>query len=299
MAVEIDEMVPAEPAALALAARQHGVLSSAQLAAAGLGRGWVRHRVARGWLRRLHRGVYLVGPLEAEYSRAMAAVLAVGPGAVLSHYPAAVLWALRPTREGAMHVTTGQRDRRGRPGITIHRAMLHPKDLTRRQGIPTTSAARTILDIAATEPTTELERAFNEAGLQRRISPRSLNEQFSRYPHHKGTAALRQLLASEPRLTRSDAEILVLDLIRRAQLPRPETNTRIEGYEVDLVWRERKLIVEIDSWAFHSTRRSFEEDRRRDQRLLNNGWRVIRVTARQLTHQPEAVVATLATALAA
>jgi very-short-patch-repair endonuclease len=110
---------------------------------------------------------------------------------------------------------------------------------------------------------------------------------------------LRKLLDSEPALTRSDAEILARDLIRRAHLPQPESNVRIEGHEVDLVWRDHRLVVEIDSWAFHSMRSSFERDRRRDQLLVGKGWRVIRITARQLTYEPERVVATLATALAA
>ena len=184
------------------------------------------------------------------------------------------------------------------PRHHVHHTTLHPSDITRRHGIPTTSAARTILDLAATEPTAELERALNEAGLQRRVSPHSLNEQFSRYPRHRGTAALTRLLETEPALTRSDAEIIARDLIRKAQLPEPESNVRIEGYEVDLVWRDHGLIVEIDSWAFHSMRRSFEGDRRRDQHLVGAGWRVIRITGRQLTNEPELVVATLTRALA-
>jgi very-short-patch-repair endonuclease len=197
-----------------------------------------------------------------------------------------------------MHITLPSGAHR-RPGITIHRAPLDPRDITRRYGIPVTSAARTILDLAATEPTAEVERALNEALLQRRVSSRSLNEQFSRYPRHRGTAALKELTETEPHLTRSDAEILARDLIRRAQLPEPEGNVRIEGHEVDLVWRAQRLVIEIDSWAFHSERRSFEEDRRRDQRLITAGWRVMRITGRQLTREPHAVVATLATALAA
>jgi very-short-patch-repair endonuclease len=195
-----------------------------------------------------------------------------------------------------MHViATG----RSRPGLIVHHhTALDPRDITRRHGIPVTSAARTILDLAATEPTAELDRALNEASLQRRVSPHSLNEQFSRYPHHRGTAALTAAL-TEPLLTRSDAEKLIRRLTRRAGLPEPESNVRIEGYELDLAWRDHTLIVEVDSWAFHSTRSSFEQDRRRDQHLIGKGWRVLRITARQLTHQPEQVVATLATALAA
>ena len=110
---------------------------------------------------------------------------------------------------------------------------------------------------------------------------------------------MKEVTRTEPGFTRSEAERRAVDLIRRAGLPVPETNMRVEGHEVDLVWRAQRLVVEIDSWAFHSLRRSFEGDRRRDQRLVGAGWRVIRITARQLTHEAERVVATLATALAA
>jgi very-short-patch-repair endonuclease len=287
---EIDETRP-ESVVLAIAARQHGVVTTTQLLAAGWSRDVISGR--RGWLRRVHRGVYLVGPLAAEHTAAMAAVLATD--GEVSHYPAAVLWDWRPPREGPMHVIAA---RRGRPGITVHRVALNPADISRRHGIPVTSAARTLLDIAATEPTAELERALNEAGLQRRVSPHSLNEQFSRYPHHRGTAALKNAITIEPRLTRSDLERIALGLIRRARLPEPETNVRVEGHEVDLLWRDHGLIVEIDSWAFHSMRSSFEQDRRRDQRLTTAGYRVIRITDRQLTNEPELVVATLTRALA-
>jgi very-short-patch-repair endonuclease len=276
-----------------LASRQHAVISLAQLEQAGLGRHAVAHRVKAGWLRPLHRGVYLVGPLESPHSRAMAAVLATD--GLVSSYPAAVLWDWRPPREGPMHVIAAGRSR---AGIIVHHTALDPRDITRRHGIPVTSAARTILDLAATERTAELERALNEAGLQRRVSPRSLNEQFSRYPHHRGTAALRKAIETEPRLTRSDLERIALGLIRRARLPEPETNVRVEGHEVDLLWRDHGVIVEIDSWAFHSMRSSFEQDRRRDQRLTTAGYRVIRITDRQLTDEPELVVATLTRALA-
>ena len=211
--------------------------------------------------------------------------------------PSPVLWDLRPAREGPIDVIT-PRKLRSRAGLILHHTALDPRDITRRHGIPVTSAARTILDFAAAEPTAELERALNEAGLQRRVSPRSLKEQFSRYPHHRGTTALTKLLETEPHLTRSDAEIIARDLIRKAGLPQPESNVRIEGHEVDLLWRDHKLIVEIDSWAFHSMRSSFEGDRRRDQRLTTAGWRVLRVTARQLVFEPELVVATLTRALA-
>ncbi len=233
---------------LAAAGRQHGLVTTAQLLAPGWSKDVIAGRVRTGWLRRVHYGVYLVGPLATEHTVAMAAVLATG--SVGSHYPAAVLWALRPAREGPIDVTT-------------------PRKLHNRQ-----------------------------AGLQRRVSPRSLKEQFRRYPHHRGTAALRKATETGPHLTRSDLERIALGLIRRARLPEPETNVRVEGYEVDLLWRDHGLIVEVDSWAFHSVRSSFEQDRRRDQRLTTAGYRVIRVTDCQLTNEPELVAATLTRALA-
>jgi very-short-patch-repair endonuclease len=285
---------------LAFARDQHGVISSAQLVAAGISPRWVQRRVDRGWLRRLHRGVYLAGPLEAEHSLAMAATLAAGPGALISHYPAAVLWVLRPRCEGPMEITIVGRDRRNRDGIRIHVVnSLHPQDASRRHGIPVTSAARTLLDLAATAPTRDVERAVNEAQIHHRVSTHSLNEQFSRYPRHRGTAALKLAMRPEPKLTRSKAERLMLDLIRKARLPEPETNARVGTYEVDVLWREQKLVVEFDSYAFHSSRRSFERDRRKDRELNALGYTVLRFTWRELVHEHEAVVATLATALAA
>jgi predicted transcriptional regulator of viral defense system len=163
---------------LAVAARQHGIAVTGQLLATGWSKDVIAGRVRDGWLRRLYRGVFLVGPLETQQSRAIAAVLAA-PGSVLSHYPAAVLRALRPPREGPMHVTLPHGSHR-RPGLIVHRADLHPQDITRVHGIPVTSAARTLLDLAATEPTGELDRALNEARIARLVSDPSLNEQFSR-----------------------------------------------------------------------------------------------------------------------
>ena len=289
----------AERAAVELAGRQHGVISLEQLKLAGLGRHPVAHRVKTGWLRPLHRGVYLVGPLESAHSRLMAAALAAGPGALISHYPAAVLWGLRAPREGPVDVTIPDRRARNRPGIRVHTARLHPHDATRRLGIPVTSAARTLLDLAASEPTALLERAVNEAEVQRRVSLHSLIEQFSRYPRHRGTAALKDAMRLEPKLTRSRAERLMLALIREAGLPIPDTNVIVAGHEIDMLWRDQRLMVEIDSWEFHSVRRSFEHDRERDQALVAAGWRVVRVTWRQITRERIRVAATLATALAA
>jgi predicted transcriptional regulator of viral defense system len=188
-------------AVLAVAGRQHAVVTSAQLRDAGLGRNAVAHRIRTGWLRRRHRGVYLVGPLAGEHSRAMAAVLAVGPGALLSHDAAAALWGLRSPQKGPIDVTVAGRETRDRPGIRSHTARLHPRDATRKHGIPVTSPARTLLDLAATLPQRELDRAVEQAQVQRQASLHSLNEQFKRYPRHRGTAALTKAIRTDPKLT--------------------------------------------------------------------------------------------------
>jgi very-short-patch-repair endonuclease len=229
----------------------------------------------------------------------MAAVLALGEAALLSHDPAAVLWGYRPARIGPIDVTVPARKTRGRNGIRVHRSTLHPADASHQHGIPVTSPARTLLDLATQVTQRELDRATEEAQVQRRVSIHSLDEQFSRYPRHRGTAALRNAVQTDPQLTRSEAERRLLALIRAARLPGPRVNARIGGYEVDFHWPGAKLVVEIDGYAFHSSRSSFEHDRRRDAVLAARAWRVVRVTWRQLTDEPEALVAVLAAALAA
>jgi very-short-patch-repair endonuclease len=287
----------ADQVIVAVAARQKGVITIVQLLAAGFSHDAVAHRVKRGWLRRLHRGVYLVGPLEVPLSRPMAAVLAAGRGALLSHHPAAVLWGQRQPRDEPMHVTVIARDVRIAE-LNVHRiAHLHRQDATRHHGIPVTSPARTLLDLATTVTQRDLARATEEAQVQRRVSTHSLNEQFRRYPTHRGAAALRRAIRTDPALTRSEAERRLLGLIRAARLPAPTTNAQLHGYEVDFLWRDHNLVVEVDGYAFHSSRSSFERDRRRDRDLQSHSYRVIRFTWREITEEPEAVIAALAAAL--
>jgi very-short-patch-repair endonuclease len=279
----LTDVIGAERRVLAVAGRQHGIVSSAQLAAAGLSVDAVRHRVRRGWLRRLHRGVYAVGPLQTPHSRTMAATLAMGARALASHEAAAALWDLLPPPRGPIDVTAVGREPRRRPGIRLHTtANLHPADMTRRHGIPTTSLPRTILDLAPRR-------------VDHNLPAHALNEQFKRYPRHPGLKKLTE--AHEPHFTRSEAERRLLALIRAARLPEPETNVRLHGYEVDFLWRTPRLVVEVDGYAYHSSRAAFERDRRRDAVLGARGHRVLRVTWRQLEHERAALVATLAVAI--
>jgi very-short-patch-repair endonuclease len=229
----------------------------------------------------------------------MAAVLACGEGALLGHHPGAVVLGFRPPPAGPPHVVVPT-DVRSRPGLRVHRVSnLHPADATRVQGIPVTSPARTLLDLAAELPQRETDRATDEARVRHLVTEHSLNKQFSRYPRHPGIAALKRAQQTDPKLTRSEAERRLLELIRAARLPEPETNIRLHGHEVDFLWRECGLVVEVDGYAFHSGRGSFERDRRRDAQLATAGYTVIRFTWRQITDEPAVVVATLAATLAA
>jgi very-short-patch-repair endonuclease len=273
----------------ALAARQHGVVTTQQLAEAGLGRRSIAHRVQQGRLKRLHRGVYLVASLPAPLTPQMAAVLACGATAVLSHHAAAALWGVRPPRDGAIDVTVATG--RHRKGIRVHRRQLEPSDVTRHHGIPATTPARTLFDLAAVLPQRDLDRAVEQAQVLGLVRPRALLE---RHPHR----ALQQALQQEPALTRSEAETRLLALIRAADLPAPQTNVRVHGHEVDFYWPEHRLVVEVDGYAFHGTRQAFERDRLRDGHLQARGIQVSRITWRQIAYTPEALLVRLAATMA-
>jgi very-short-patch-repair endonuclease/predicted transcriptional regulator of viral defense system len=288
-------------AVMAIAARRHGVVTAAELAAAGLGRGAVARRVATGWLQRLHRGVYLVGPVPGPRAREAAAVLACGGTAVLSHRSAAALWGIVPPSQCDVHVTVAGAHPRPE-GVRVHRVRrLDPRDVAQHEDVPATAPARTLLDVATLLPPRELARAVEQAEILRLASPTSLAEIVERARGHHGAAPLTKALRRrhEPKLTRSEAERRMLDLIRAAKLPTPRTNVRIHGHEVDLVWPDQRLVVEIDGFTFHSSREAFERDRRRDAQLQAHGYRVMRVTWRQIIDEPHAVIARLAAALQA
>jgi hypothetical protein len=237
--------------------RQHGVVTHAQLVEEGVRRGAIEHRKASGRLTVIHRGVYLVGPLAAEGAPEMAAVLACGPDAYLSHDSAAQLRKLLPLPDspGPAHVTVAGRNPRRRRDIHIHRAItLEPDETTVLDGIPITTVARTILDLAATLDNPELEHLVAEAYAANLTSRHQLHSLIARHPNRPGAPALRALLAVTPARTRSKPERMLLALLRRARLPEPRANTRLRGYEVDLVWPQHRLVVEFDGHAFHANR---------------------------------------------
>jgi very-short-patch-repair endonuclease len=231
----------------------------------------------------------------------MAAVLYYRGHAVLSHRSAASIWGFADTTNGEIALTIVGKDARSRSGLRLFRAAtLDPHDLRVRAGLPLTSPARTLLDYAGDASPSALELAVAEARVGRLAHDRELRAAVDRAPCRKGAGSLRRLLDREavPRLTRSEAERRLQTLLLEAQLPPPEANVRVRGYEVDFLWRVEKLVVEVDGHGFHGHRAAFERDRKRDQRLVAAGYRVIRVTWRQLVGEPLAVIARIAQALA-
>jgi len=284
---------------LAFGARQHGVIARGQLVELGLTDRRIGSRVRSGRLHRVHQGVYAVGHERlTTKGRFLAAVFACGPGAALSHQSAAVLWGLRPERGPRVDVTvptTGGRKRRG--AMIVHRSPLPDHELTVRDGVPVTTVVRTLIDLADMLPRRALERIIDEASYLR-LDLDGLEPRRGR----RGYGLLRRVVADHEAgstWTRSDLEERMLALCRRSSLPIPDVNAKVEGYEVDFVWRDARLIVETDGWAAHGTRKAFERDRIRDAELTAGGWRVVRITRRRLARGPDAVARQLARLLAA
>jgi very-short-patch-repair endonuclease len=280
-----------------LAERQHGVVALWQLIQLGFDSGAIEARLARCRLHRVHRGVYAVGHRRLEWRGVLiAAVYAYGPEAVLSHRSAARLWAIRPNNRRDVDVTVPGRGLRRRPGLQPHSVRhLDPRDITKIDGIPVTTLPRTLLDLAEVVPKDHVIRALTEAERQQIIDLRAINELLARSPGRRGQRPLREILTDaviEPR-TREEFEHRFAQFCHEFGLPRPKVNTDVEGYEVDALWAESKLIVELDSWEFHRHRRAFEADRERDAVLLLAGYRVVRITWRQLTREPGKLAARL------
>ena len=287
-----------ERAIAAVAGRQDNVITLDQLLDAGLGRGAIAHRVQARTMQRMHRTVYLMGAAPPTLlARVRAAVLAVGGDAVLSHRSAAEVYGLVPEAEQDVDVTAFGRNPGVHPGVRVHRPRaLAEVDVVTVQGMPVTSVARTICDLAATESPNTVERAWQEALYRRIVTPDALAAVLKREPARRGAPVIRALIR-DPRLTRSQRERLLLKLIDQAQLPKPITNIKLHGYLVDVLWPHQRLLVEFDGWQGHGHRLAFESDRKRDQILVAGGYRVLRITDRQLLEEPLAVVARIAQAL--
>jgi very-short-patch-repair endonuclease len=265
-----------------LAGRQHGVVSTAQLVALGVGKDVVRLWLASGRLHRLHLGVYAVGhdALTAN-SRFLAAVLACGTGALLSHRCAGAVHGLLRSSPSRVEVTA-PRGRKARAGITLHCSRsIHAEDRTLVVGIPTTSVARTLVDLADVLDERRLTNAVHQAEVLRVFDLRALTAALKRVPGRKGRHRLRRVLAAyqpEPHFLRSRAERRLKRLCAEHHLPPPRFNVWVAGYELDVYWPEQQLALELDGADTHDTRHAFHEDRRRDRALAVEGIQSLRVT---------------------
>lgn len=257
-----------------LARQQWGVVTRAQLFELGFGTRGISDWVRAGRLHRLYRGIYAVGHdrLRLE-GRWLAAVLACGEGAVLSHRDAAQLWELRQSSSGLIDVTVpSQNGRIKRTGVRVHRTRrLAAKEVTTRGGLPVTTVARTLLDLADVLPTQALRRVVTQAEYRDRLDTATLAAVVENNPGRRG-AKLREAVEGRRHRTRSPLEERFLALLERHGVEEPETNVWIHGYEVDFLWTRAGLVVELDGAAAHRTRAAFNADRLRDRRL----WRCAR-----------------------
>ena len=261
-----------------IAGRQHGVISTRQLQSVGVARDVASKWTRAGRLHRLHQGVYAVGhralSLEGHW---MAAVLACGQGAALSHRSAAMLWSLLDPCPAPIDVSAPtQAGRERRTGIRLHRrAALSRRAIISHRNIPVTRPAQTIEDLRHTVPPAEFRHAIRQAGV--RGLPTGLK-------------------STDP--TRSELEDLFLVLCRSHRLPAPEVNVRVGPYLVDFVWRDRRLVVETDGYRYHRSRIAFDQDRRRDLHLREHGYEVQRLSHTQIVSEPTRVASAVRAALA-
>jgi hypothetical protein len=278
-----------------------------QLVEMGLEVRLVDKRVAAGRLHSVHQGVYAVGhPLLSRDGHRMAATIACGPHAILSHRSAAALWGLRSDSRNRLDVTAPGRRGRAPAGIDAHRdGSLRPLDRAEVRGIPCTSVARTLLDLAAVASPRELRNAVTQAEVERVFDLAAMRELIERSRRRRGVARLRRAIAEhDPRdeRARGEHERRFLEFCRHSGLPLPAVNVPlvIDGVQIeaDFLWREARLVVEADDRYSHLTVTAFEKDRRRDQRLKLAGWEVIRCTWRQVLDDPEELSRTLRVLLA-
>lgn len=291
----------AAPPLETLAARQHGVVSRTQLVELGFSPASIARRVAWGRLRPLHSGVYQVGPVEGALAIEMAAVLAAGPSAVLSHGSALRAWKLGSAPRRPVHVTVSSPCGRKRVGIVFHRTRgLDDDERTVLHGVPITSPLRSLVDAAGTLGSRESTQALASAERMGLVTPAQLADVAQRYRGRRGMTLLRNLARpeSDRAFTRSEAEERCLQLLRRASLPLPHTNVPVGPYELDFFWPDANVAVEVDGWAFHGRRPQFENDRRKDNWLRGRGIEVVRLTWRQITQEPVAAAVQVGQALA-
>ncbi|HEX5929067.1 MAG TPA: DUF559 domain-containing protein [Solirubrobacterales bacterium] len=280
---------------------QHGVVTRAQLLGVGFTREAIQHRIERGRLHPLWRGVYAVGrPEVTKLGRWMAAVLSCGPEALLGHGSAAALWKLTEREPSVVEIVLPDHLCRRRPGVRVRRhATQRAADRREHRGIPVTSPATTLIDLASRGGTERIERAVNAADRLGLIDPESLRAAIEATPTRPGAGRLRRLL-DRPTFapTESYLERRFLSLVDRAGLPTPRTQARVNGFRVDFHWPELDLVVETDGLRYHRTPGQQARDLKREQVHAAAGLRALRFTAAQVQDEPAYVARTLRTVIA-
>jgi hypothetical protein len=283
-----------------LAARQHGVVARRQLRDLGLTAGAIGRRLRGGRLHALHPGVYAVGHTSmTQQGRWLAAVLFCGPGAVLSHRSAAALWGIRDPTSGPVEVTAPKKSR-SREAIRRHFAALPPDEIRKHDGISVSSVPRTLFDLATVLPAPAVESALRQSEYLRLHDRLSLPHLLDRYPRHRGAKAIRACLSRRREASGNPhgwLEERFLPFLDCHRLPRPQLNVWLEvggrRHQVDCLWPDVGVVVELDGFAAHGTRVAFSEDRARDRRLRVAGYAVTRVAPEQLDEEPGALAADL------
>jgi very-short-patch-repair endonuclease len=285
------------PAAWELARRQHGVVARWQLLALGLNADAIQHRIERGRLHPTFRGVYAVGrPEVSRAGRWMAAVLACGPGSVLSHESAGAAARICSEPPNEIHVSVLRGGRRRHVGIVSHRRLrLDPIELTDHRGIPMTDVVLTLTDLATYLRDRDLEAAIREADKRNLIDPESLRRTLATRPRRPGMARLERLLDRHTfRLTDSELERMFLRLVDVTRLPRPLTQQVVNGHRVDFFWPDLGLVVETDGLRYHRTPSQQAADHDRDQSHAAAGLTPLRFTHAQIRYEAELVKRRLA-----
>jgi very-short-patch-repair endonuclease len=275
-----------------LARNQHGVISSDQLLEVEYTRQAIYHRIRTGRLHPLHRGVYAVGrPHVTDHGRWMAAVIACGAGAVLSHSSAAALWRIGPEKRGLVELSLPSLSRRSRPGLEIHqRPSLQDSGMTVEFGIPVTTPIQTLIDLSLRLDRRGIERMINEADKYDLVHPPGLRRALEERAGEPGVAVLRDILDRRTfRLTKEELERRFLPLVRKAGLPVPLTGQWVNEFEVDFYWPDLGLVVETDGLRYHRTPAEQARDRLRDQAHTAAGLTQLRFTHEQVRYEPDHV----------
>jgi hypothetical protein len=281
-----------------LATRQHGLITRAQLLACGLQPAAIDRRVRARRLHVVHRGVYAVGHRAlTQEARWLAAVLACGPLAVLSHGAAARLWGLLERWDGIDVSVPSAAGRSGPVDVRVHRVpSLDRDDVRRRARIPVTSPVRTLVDLSPLVTRRRMERLLDEAHVLRLCTPAQVRLAVRGRVGRPGMPLLTSILDGHDvgsTLTESELEERFLDLCAQAGLSMPTVNEPGVAGRVDFTWPALRLAVETDGWRFHRTQAAVERDRAKEARLVIDGWRVLRFTWRQIVYRPASVIAAL------